>query len=83
MSVSKISKIPDSITDDQGSEIPDWERRLIENLYWRQHAAVWWDWEISRDVKVERRVRQHCALLCGLRTFVFNLCSEFVIKETM
>ena len=73
MSVSKISKIPDSITDDQGSGIPDWERRLIENLYWRQNAAVWWDWEISQNVRVKRRIRQVYALLCELRTFAFSI----------
>ena len=35
--------------------IPDVERRLIINLYWRQHAAVRWDGELSREVGVERR----------------------------
>ena len=37
--------------------IPELERRLIINLYWRQSAAVRWDGEISRDVKMERGVR--------------------------
>ena len=37
--------------------IPDLERRLIINLYWRQHAAVRWDGEVSREVGVERSVR--------------------------
>ena len=37
--------------------IPDLERRLIINLYWRQHAAVRWDGEVSREVGVERGVR--------------------------
>ena len=34
--------------------IPELERRLIINLYWKQHAAVRWGNEISRDIKVER-----------------------------
>ena len=34
--------------------IPDLERRLIINLYWRQHAKVRWDGEVSREVRVER-----------------------------
>ena len=39
--------------------VPDMERRLIINLYWRQHAAVKWDGdvEISREVVVERGIR--------------------------
>ena len=38
--------------------VPDLERRLIINLYWRQNAGVKWDVEISRKVKVERRISQ-------------------------
>ena len=34
--------------------VPELERRLIKNLYWRQHAAVRWDDEVSRDVKMEQ-----------------------------
>ena len=34
--------------------IPKLERRLIINLYWRQHAAVRWDGVISRKVVVQR-----------------------------
>ena len=30
------------------------ERRLIINLYWRQHASVRWNGEVSREVRVER-----------------------------
>ena len=33
---------------------PELERRLIKNLYWRQHSAVRWIDEVSRDVKVEK-----------------------------
>ena len=58
--------------------IPELERRLIINLYWRQSAAVRWDGEISRDVKVESRL-QSCVIL-PLR---FKLYSEFMIKEAM
>ena len=34
--------------------VPDLERRLILNLYWRQHASVRWNGEVSREVRVER-----------------------------
>ena len=34
--------------------ILDLETRVIINLYWRQHAVVRWDGEISREVVVER-----------------------------
>src|SRR3989442_654190 len=34
--------------------IPDLERRLIINLYWRQHAAVRLDCEAGREVGVQR-----------------------------
>ena len=35
--------------------IPELERRLIINLYLRQHEAVKWDGELSREAKMERR----------------------------
>src|SRR4029077_18446039 len=59
--------------------IPELERRLIINLYWRQSAAVRWDGSISRDVKVEKGVRQGCVI----SPLLFNLYSEFMIKEAM
>src|SRR2546425_10969027 len=59
--------------------IPDLERRLIINLYWRQHAAVRWDGEVSREVDLERSVRQGCVI----SPILFNLYSEFMIKEAM
>jgi hypothetical protein len=42
--------------------IPELERRLIINLYWKQQAAIRWNGEISREVKVERGVRQGCVI---------------------
>ena len=42
--------------------VPELERRLIINLYWKQHAAVRWDDEVSTDVTVERGVRQACVI---------------------
>ena len=59
--------------------IPDLERRLIINLYWRHHAAVRWDGEVSREVDVERSVRQCCVI----SSILFNLYSEFMIQEAM
>src|SRR2546425_8462096 len=59
--------------------IPDLERRLIINLYWRQHAAVRWDGKVSREVDVEMGVRQGCVI----SPILFNLYSEYMIKEAM
>src|SRR5437867_9514366 len=59
--------------------IPDQERRLIINLYWRQHAAVRWDGEVTREVAVERGVRQGCVI----SPMLFNLYSEFMIQEAL
>src|SRR6267154_692337 len=42
--------------------VPEMERGLIINVYWRQHAAVRWDGEISKEVRVERGVRQGCVI---------------------
>ena len=38
-----------------------------------------WDGEISRDVKVERGIRQGCVI----SPLLFNLYSEFMMKEAM
>ena len=59
--------------------VPEMERRLIINLYWRQHAVVRWDGEVSKEVRVERGVRQGCVI----SPLLFNLYSEFMIKEAM
>ena len=59
--------------------VPELERKLIVNLYWRQHAVVRWDGEVSREVKVERGVRQGCII----SPLLFNLYSEFMMKEAM
>ena len=62
--------------------IPDLERRLIINLYWIQHAAVRresWDGEVSREVGVQRGVREGCVI----SPMLFNLYSEFMIQEAM
>ena len=34
--------------------VPELERRLIINLYWRENETVRWNGEVSREVKVER-----------------------------
>src|SRR6059036_1193524 len=59
--------------------IADLERRLIINLYWRQHAVVRWDGEVSREAEVEKGVRQGCVI----SPILFNLYSEFMINEAM
>ena len=68
--------------------MPEIERRLIINLYWRQHASVRWNGETSpekrraeksREVKMERGVRQACII----SPLLFNLYSEFMMKEVM
>src|SRR5690349_23122896 len=59
--------------------IPELERRLIINLYWKQLAAVRWDSGTSREIKVERGVRQGCVI----SPLLFNLYSEFMIREAM
>jgi len=59
--------------------IPELEHRLIVNLYWRQYAAVRWDGEVSRDVDVERGVRQGCVI----SPLLFNLYSEFMFRDAM
>src|SRR3989442_1471932 len=59
--------------------IPDLERKLIINLYWRQHAVVRWNGEVSREVRVEKVVRQGCVI----SPILFNLYSKFMINETM
>ena len=59
--------------------IPELERRLIINLYWKQLAAVRWDSGTSREIKVERGVRQGCVI----SPLLFNLYSKFMIREAM
>ena len=59
--------------------VPDLERRLILNVYWRQHASVRWNGEVSREVRVERGVRPDCII----SPLLFNLYSEFMMKEAM
>ena len=59
--------------------VSDLERRLIINLYWWQHAVVRWDGEVSWEIRVEWGVRQDCVTT----SMLFNLYSEFVIKEAM
>ena len=51
--------------------IPELERRLIINLYWNQKAAVRWDSDITRNVNINRGVRQGCIL----SPILFNLYS--------
>ena len=57
--------------------IPELERRLIINLYWKQQAAVRWNNEISRYVNIKSGVWQGCII----SPILFNLYSEFMIAE--
>src|SRR5688572_25193108 len=59
--------------------IPELDRRLIINLYWKQLAVVRWDSGTSREITVERGVRQGCVI----SPLLFNLYSEFMIREAM
>ena len=59
--------------------IPELERRLIINLYWKQLAVVRWDSGTSGEIMVEKWVRQGCVI----SPFLFNLYSEFMIREAM
>src|SRR5688572_19704814 len=59
--------------------MPDLERRLIINLYWKQLAVVRWDSEPSQEIKVKKGVRQGCVI----SPLLFNLYSEFMIREAM
>ena len=59
--------------------MPELERRLNLKLYWRQHASVRWNGEVSREVRVERGVRQGRII----SPLLFNLYSEFMMREAM
>src|SRR2546425_11954513 len=78
----RLSESFDRVKHDKLAEImeeagiPELERRLIINLYWRQHAAVRWDGEVGREVL---GVRQGCVI----SPLLFNLYSEFMIKEAL
>ena len=47
--------------------MPELERRLIINLYWRQHATVRWNGEVSREVKVERGEKRVFNIIIALQ----------------
>src|SRR6188768_599512 len=59
--------------------IPEFERRLIINLYWHQKATVRWDNKSSKYVDIERGVRQGCII----SLILFNLYIEYMIAEAM
>lgn len=51
--------------------------RLIKNLYWEQKAAVRYENEIGRPVRVRRGVRQGCVLSPDL----FSIYTEYIMRE--
>ena len=59
--------------------IPELERRLILSLYWNHYASVRWNGEVSRDVKVEKRMRQGSVI----SPLLFNLYSEYMMREAL
>ena len=51
--------------------------RLIQDLYWRQQAAIRIDNDLSKYVEIKRGVRQGCVLSPDL----FSLYSEMIMRE--
>ena len=51
--------------------------RLIQDLYWRQQAAIRLDNDLSKYVEIKRGVRQGCVLSPDL----FSLYSEMIMRE--
>ena len=53
------------------------DKRLIQNLYWLQHASVRLDQGLSERFPIQRGVRQGCVLSPKL----FNLYTEYIFRE--
>ena len=63
----------------QKANIPKHEIRLIVNLYWEQTAVIRTNNGMSNKVKIRRGIRQGCIL----SPILFNLYSEFLIREAI
>ena len=61
------------------AEIPQHEIRLIANLYWDQRAVIRTEKGVSNEVEIRRGIRQGCIL----SPILFNLYSEFLIREAI
>ena len=59
--------------------IPQLETRLIYNLYWKQHAKVKFENNMTERIRIEKGVRQGCIL----SPILFNLYSEMLIREAL
>ena len=59
--------------------IPQLESRLIYNLYWKQHAKVKFENNMTERIRIEKGVRQGCIL----SPILFNLYSEMLIREAL
>lgn len=59
--------------------IDDKDLRIIENLYWNQTARIKHKGEISKEIKIQRGVRQGCIL----SPLLFNLYSEEIFSQAL
>ena len=50
---------------------------LIQDLYWRQPAAIKVDRDLSRYIEIKRGVRQEC----GISPDLFLLYGEIIMRE--
>jgi len=63
----------------KGTDIHWRERRFISNLYMAQSVKVRLNQEETKNVKIERGVRQRCRL----SPILFNLYNEYLTKEAL
>jgi len=53
------------------------DRRLLQNLYWKQSAAIRIDGKLSKWVKIKKGTRQGCVFSPDL----YNLYSEYIMRK--
>ena len=59
--------------------IPQLKSKLIYNLYWKQHAKVKFENNMTERIRIEKGVRQGCIL----SPILFNLYSEMLVREAL